>query len=63
MAVTEDLMTEALLVDFEPNMVEFGLTVKQSRQAELDDLYAEKWLDDLLVSMKLICYELDDGMQ
>ncbi|ASG74414.1 TPA: hypothetical protein ACS50C_004366 [Salmonella enterica] len=63
MAVTEDLMTEAVLVDFEPNMVEFGLTVKQSRQAELDDLYAEKWLDDLLVSMKLICYELDDGMQ
>ncbi|EBU9929627.1 hypothetical protein CSP34_003069 [Salmonella enterica subsp. diarizonae] len=63
MAVAEDLMTEAVLVDFEPNMVEFGLTVKQSRQAELDDLYAEKWLDDLLVSMKLICYELDDGMQ
>ncbi|EBO5440838.1 hypothetical protein G3142_004324 [Salmonella enterica subsp. enterica serovar Montevideo] len=63
MAVTEDLMTEAVFVDFEPNMVEFGLTVKQSRQAELDDLYAEKWLDDLLVSMKLICYELDDGMQ
>lgn len=63
MAVTEDLMTEAVLVDFEPNMVEFGLTVKQSRQAELDNLYAEKWLDDLLVSMKLICYELDDGMQ
>ncbi|HAG0016388.1 TPA: hypothetical protein G8O67_003714 [Salmonella enterica] len=63
MAVTEDLMTEVVLVDFEPNMVEFGLTVKQSRQAELDDLYAEKWLDDLLVSMKLICYELDDGMQ
>ncbi|EDA3733577.1 hypothetical protein A4O32_14615 [Salmonella enterica subsp. enterica serovar Djugu] len=63
MAVAEDLMTEAVLVDFEPNMVEFGLTVKQSRQAEIDDLYAEKWLDDLLVSMKLICYELDDGMQ
>ncbi|EAP0945131.1 hypothetical protein B7802_19030 [Salmonella enterica] len=63
MAVAEDLMTEAVLVDFEPNMVEFGLTVKQSRQAEIDDLYAEKWLDDLLVSMKLIRYELDDGMQ
>ncbi|AXC70850.1 hypothetical protein LGI69_004895 [Salmonella enterica] len=63
MAVAEDLMTEAVLVDFEPNMVEFGLTVKQSRQAEIDDLYAEKWLDDLLVSMKLIRYELDDGVQ
>lgn len=63
MAVTEDLMTEAVLVGFDPNMVEFGLTVKQSRQAEIDDLYAEKWLDDLLVSMKLIRYELDDGMQ
>ncbi|EAA6041410.1 hypothetical protein HT886_004455 [Salmonella enterica] len=63
MAVAEDLMTEAVLVDFDPNMVEFGLTVKQSRQAEIDDLYAEKWLDDLLVSMKLIRYELDDGMQ
>ncbi|EAA2983334.1 hypothetical protein DNY73_17525 [Salmonella enterica subsp. diarizonae] len=62
MAVAEDLMTEAVLVDFEPNMVEFGLTVKQSRQAEIDDLYAEKWLDDLLVSMKLIRYELDDGV-
>ncbi|EDQ5531946.1 hypothetical protein QOQ01_000323 [Salmonella enterica] len=56
-------MTEAVLVGFDPNMVEFGLTVKQSRQAEIDDLYAEKWLDDLLVSMKLIRYELDDGMQ
>lgn len=63
MAVAEDLMTEAVLVDFEPNMVEFGLTVKQSRQAEIDDLYAEKWLNDLLVSMKLIRYELDDGVQ
>ncbi|EAQ3014719.1 hypothetical protein NA256_07640 [Salmonella sp. NW805] len=63
MAVAEDLMTEAVLVDFDPNMVEFGLTVKQSRQAEIDDLYAEKWLDDLLVSMKLIRYELDDGVQ
>ncbi|EAO8776528.1 hypothetical protein CDJ04_19680 [Salmonella enterica] len=63
MAVAEDLMTEAVLVDFDPNMVEFGLTVKQSRQAEIDDLNAEKWLDDLLVSMKLIRYELDDGMQ
>ncbi|MDJ5245270.1 hypothetical protein LEE66_08555 [Salmonella enterica] len=63
MAVAEDLMTKAVLVDFEPNMVEFGLTVKQSRQAEIDDLYAEKWLDDLLVSMKLIRYELDDGVQ
>ncbi|EBQ4755854.1 hypothetical protein LE36_20505 [Salmonella enterica subsp. diarizonae] len=63
MAVAEDLMTEAVLVDFEPNMVEFGLTVKQSRQVEIDDLYAEKWLDDLLVSMKLIRYELDDGVQ
>ncbi|HHQ8346994.1 TPA: hypothetical protein ACSUN1_000512 [Salmonella enterica subsp. diarizonae] len=63
MAVAEDLMTEAVLVDFEPNMLEFGLTVKQSRQAEIDDLYAEKWLDDLLVSMKLIRYELDDGVQ
>ncbi|EAQ6106172.1 TPA: hypothetical protein RU621_001804 [Salmonella enterica] len=63
MAVAEDLMTEAVLVDFEPNMVEFGLTVKQSRQAEIDDLYAEKWLGDLLVSMKLIRYELDDGVQ
>lgn len=63
MAVAEDLMAEAVLVDFEPNMVEFGLTVKQSRQAEIDDLYAEKWLDDLLVSMKLIRYELDDGVQ
>lgn len=63
MAVAEDLMTEAVLVDYDPNMVEFGLTVKQSRQAEIDDLYAEKWLDDLLVSMKLIRYELDDGVQ
>ncbi|EBI1833014.1 hypothetical protein NAK51_001222 [Salmonella enterica] len=63
MAVTEDLMTEAVLVDFNPNMVEFGLTVKQSHQAEIDDLHAEKWLDDLLVSMKLNHYELDDGMQ
>ncbi|EBW7864508.1 hypothetical protein DQJ67_10315 [Salmonella enterica subsp. enterica serovar Newport] len=63
MAVAEDLMTEAVLVDFDPNMVEFGLTVKQSRQAEIDDLYAEKWLDDLLVSMKLIRCELDDGVQ
>lgn len=63
MAVAEDLMTEAALVDFYPSMVEFGLTVKQSRQAEIDDLYAEKWLDDLLVSMKLIRYELDDGVQ
>ncbi|AXD70300.1 hypothetical protein J9R26_003747 [Salmonella enterica] len=63
MAVAEDLMTEVVLVDFDPNMVEFGLTVKQSRQAEIDDLNAEKWLDDLLVSMKLIRYELDDGMQ
>ncbi len=63
MAVAEDLMTEVELVDFDPNMVEFGLTVKQSRQAEIDDLNAEKWLDDLLVSMKLIRYELDDGLR
>ncbi|EDV5543191.1 hypothetical protein ZU49_003863 [Salmonella enterica subsp. enterica] len=63
MAVAEDLMTEAVLVDFEPSMVEFGLTVRQSRQTEIDDLHAEKWLDDLLVSMNLIRYELDDGMQ
>lgn len=63
MAVAEDLMTEAVLVDFYPSMVEFGLTVKQSRQTEIDDLHVEKWLDDLLVSMKLIRYELYDGMQ
>ncbi|EAN0547568.1 hypothetical protein L0C16_003847 [Salmonella enterica] len=63
MAVAEDLMTEAVLVDFYPSMVEFGLTVKQSRQTEIDDLYADKWLDNLLVSMKLIRYELYDGMQ
>lgn len=63
MAVAEDLMTDAVLVDFYPSMVEFGLTVKQSRQTEIDDLHADKWLDDLLVSMKLIRYELYDGMQ
>ncbi|EAV3688773.1 TPA: hypothetical protein PAP86_001001 [Salmonella enterica] len=63
MAVAEDLMTEAVLVDFYTSMVEFGLTVKQSRQTEIDDLHADKWLDDLLVSMKLIRYELYDGMQ
>ncbi|ENU7738446.1 hypothetical protein ACE3YX_005138 [Salmonella enterica] len=63
MAVAENLMTEVVLVDFEPNMVEFGLKVKQSRHAEIDDQHAEKWLKDLLISMKLIRYELDDGMQ
>ncbi|HAF1406270.1 hypothetical protein ACV2BK_14125 [Salmonella enterica subsp. enterica serovar Rissen] len=63
MAVAEDLMTEAALVDFYPSMVEFGLTVKQSRQSEIDDLHADNWLDNLRVSMKLIRYELYDGMQ
>ncbi|EEE1295681.1 hypothetical protein RDB90_004817 [Salmonella enterica] len=56
-------MTEAALVDFYPSMVEFGLTVKQSRQPEIDDLHADNWLDNLLVSMNLIRYELYDGMQ
>ncbi|EEN5590170.1 TPA: hypothetical protein G8S40_002312 [Salmonella enterica] len=63
MAVAEDLMTEAALVDFYPSMVEFGLTVKQSCQPEIDDLHADNWLDNLLVSMNLIRYELYDGMQ
>ncbi|ECD7313620.1 hypothetical protein HCE77_001320 [Salmonella enterica] len=63
MAVAEDLMTEAALVDFYPSMVEFELTVKQSRQPEIDDLHADNWLDNLLVSMNLIRYELYDGMQ
>ncbi|EAT0256460.1 hypothetical protein MA689_003071 [Salmonella enterica] len=63
MAVAEDLMTETALVDFYPGMVEFGLTVKQSRQPEIDDLHADNWLDNLRVSMKLIRYELYDGMQ
>ncbi|ELK0301272.1 hypothetical protein QJE18_004352 [Salmonella enterica] len=66
MAVAEDLMTETALVDFYPSMVEFGLTgltVKQSRQPEIDDLHADNWLDNLRVSMKLIRYELYDGMQ
>lgn len=63
MAVAEDLMTETALVDFYPNMVGFGLTVKQSRQPEIDDLHADNWLDNLRVSMKLIRYELYDGMQ
>ncbi|ECK1871374.1 hypothetical protein FSD04_16165 [Salmonella enterica] len=63
MAVAEDLMTEAALVDFYPSMVEFGLTVKQSRQLEIDDLHADNWLDNLLVSMNLIRYELYNGMQ
>ncbi|EDU6370019.1 TPA: hypothetical protein MM834_004631 [Salmonella enterica subsp. houtenae] len=56
-------MTETALVDFYPSMVEFGLTVKQSRQPEIDDLHADNWLDNLRVSMKLIRYELYDGMQ
>ncbi|EDW4550413.1 hypothetical protein ABN97_004159 [Salmonella enterica subsp. salamae] len=63
MAVAEDLMTETVLVDFYPSMVEFGLTVKQSRQPEIDYLHADNWLDNLRVSMKLIRYELYDGMQ
>ncbi|EAU0764677.1 hypothetical protein AV549_04525 [Salmonella enterica] len=63
MAVAEDLMTEAALVDFYPSMVEFGLTVKQSRQPEIDDRHADNWLDNLLVSMNLIRYELYNGMQ
>ncbi|EBS4546996.1 hypothetical protein J9N36_003226 [Salmonella enterica] len=63
MAVAEILITETVLVYFDQNMMEFGLTVKKNRQAEIDDLYVGEWLEDLIFCRDTIHYELDNGMR